>query len=120
MPGINLKTWLFHVIAALALAHAALAAPTTPPPAEGSGQVTTTDALAQAMDTVSMSSVPTFQCAASRDSTSYARSVSALFAGLMYVSNFITEVCIALATYSGLASTTHHYYVYLVSYMHVG
>ena len=101
----SFKTLLFYVVTALALlAEAASAAPTTLPIAESaSGQITTeaattadsittTDGEAQTTDNSSSFSVPAFQCAANTGNVEHARSVSALYNGLIYVSSFVTEV----------------------------
>ena len=101
MPAISLKTLLFYVVAALVLAKATLAAPTTLPLAEsGSGattevtttadSTTTTDGEAQAQATIS--SVPVFQCAANLGEAANVARVGALYDGLYYVSDNITEV----------------------------
>lgn len=107
MSEINLKTMLFYVVAALALAEAALAAPTMLPlTGSGSGEeyqtteatttadsIATTDGEAQAQaSTNSSRSVPVFQCAANTGEAANAESVAELFGGLRYVYYNITEV----------------------------
>ena len=92
---------LFCVVAALALAGAALGAPTVLPPAEsGSGQIdTTTEATAIADSTTTTDSegqasfVPVFQCAANTGEAANVKSVAELFRGLLNVyANILVEV----------------------------